>query len=58
MSNGPKKAGSSIGPRTLKEDVRATPIVSQNWEQKPFLNVKGAKIWLLNSDKPNLTKYS
>ena len=50
--------------------LRATPAVSQNREQKPFLDAKGekrcsnsgaiagAKIWLLNSDKPNLAKYS
>ena len=50
--------------------VRATPAVSQNREQKPFLDAKGekrcsssiaiagAKIWLLNSDKTNLAKYS
>ena len=49
--------------------IRATPAVSQNREQKPFLDAKGekmcsssgaitgAKIWLLNSDKPNLIKY-
>ena len=50
--------------------LRATPAVSQNREQKPFLDAKGekmcsssgaiagAKIWQLNSYKPNLAKYS
>ena len=50
--------------------IRATSAVSQNQEQKPLLDVKGekrcssseviteAKIWLLNSDKSNLAKYS
>ena len=54
----------------LHENIRATPAVSQNRKQKPFLDAKGekrcsssgaiagTKIWLLNSDKPNLTKYS
>ena len=54
----------------LFNDIRATPVVSQNREQKPFLDAKGkkrcsssgviagAKIWLLNSDKQNLAKYS
>ena len=48
--------------------LRATSAVSQNREQKPFLDAKrekrcssngaitGAKIWLLNIDKPNLAK--
>ena len=52
------------------EGVRATTAISQNQKQKPFLDTKGekrcsisgaiagAKIWLLNSDKPNLVKYS
>ena len=57
-------------PLKLRKEIRATPAVSQNWEQKLFLYAKGekrcyssgaiagAKIWLLNSDKPNLAKYS
>ena len=51
--------------------VRATLAVSQNREQKPFLDAKEekkcsiigaiarAKIWLLiSTDKPNLAKYN
>ena len=55
---------------TAGDALRATPAISQNHEQKPFLDAKGekrcssngaiagVKIWLLNSDKPNLVKYS
>ena len=51
-------------------ELRAISAVSQNRKQKPFLDTKrekmcsssgaitGAKIWLLNSDKPNLVKYN
>ena len=62
--------GGENGGWCIGDALRATPAVSQNREQKPFLDVKGekrcsssgaiagAKIWLLNSDKPNLVKYS
>ena len=60
----------SIQNKSISNILRATSAVSQNREQKPFLDAKeekrcsssraiaGAKIWLLNSDKSNLAKYS
>ena len=55
-------------PKEKKGIIRASTAVSQNWEQKPFLdaNVKkrcsssgaipGAIIWRLNRDQPYLGK--